>query len=109
VVYDPVGGAMLSEALKVAAWGASYLVIGFAAGAIPKVPANLLLVKNITMHGIFWWVGGWVGGWGAQGVRQGVGCVWGGGGGSGGGRHALQLGSPDGAWCPPPSDTPLLG
>eukprot|EP00775_Hariotina_reticulata_P012009 gene12009-12153_t len=54
VVFDPVGGAALFEALKCMAWGAQYLVIGFAAGDIPKVPANLLLVKNTTMHGIFW-------------------------------------------------------
>ncbi|KAG1665413.1 hypothetical protein FOA52_005755 [Chlamydomonas sp. UWO 241] len=55
VIFDPVGGAMLDEALKAAApWGAQYLVIGFAAGDIPKVPTNILLVKNMTMHGVFW-------------------------------------------------------
>ncbi|WIA34847.1 hypothetical protein OEZ86_013145 [Tetradesmus obliquus] len=54
VVFDPVGGQALFESLKCVAWGAQYLVIGFAAGDIPKVPANLLLVKNTTMHGIFW-------------------------------------------------------
>ncbi|KAG2434122.1 hypothetical protein HXX76_007849 [Chlamydomonas incerta] len=54
VVFDPVGGAQLFEALKCVAWGAQYLVIGFASGDIPKVPANLLLVKNTTMHGVFW-------------------------------------------------------
>ncbi|KIY97737.1 hypothetical protein MNEG_10225 [Monoraphidium neglectum] len=53
VVFDPVGGKLLAEALKVVAWGAQYLVIGFVAG-IPKVPANLLLVKNCTVHGVFW-------------------------------------------------------
>lgn len=38
MVFDPVGGAMFSEALKaVSPWGAQYLVIGFAAGPIPKV------------------------------------------------------------------------
>ncbi len=37
VVFDPVGGAQLSEALKAVAWGAHYLVIGFASGHIPKV------------------------------------------------------------------------
>lgn len=52
-VFDPVGGKLLQEALKVLAWGAQYLVIGFVAG-IPKVPANLLLVKNCTVHGVFW-------------------------------------------------------
>ncbi|KAF6260847.1 hypothetical protein COO60DRAFT_838483 [Scenedesmus sp. NREL 46B-D3] len=54
VVFDPVGGQALFESLKCVAWGAQYLVIGFAAGDIPKVPANLLLVKNTTMHGVFW-------------------------------------------------------
>eukprot|EP00198_Chlamydomonas_reinhardtii_P006595 XP_001695931.1 predicted protein [Chlamydomonas reinhardtii] len=54
VVFDPVGGSQLFEALKCVAWGAQYLVIGFASGDIPKVPANLLLVKNTTMHGVFW-------------------------------------------------------
>ncbi|GBF97766.1 quinone oxidoreductase [Raphidocelis subcapitata] len=53
VVFDPVGGPLLPEALKTLAWGAQYLVIGFVAG-IPKVPANLLLVKNTTVHGVFW-------------------------------------------------------
>jgi hypothetical protein len=37
VVFDPVGGAALFESLKCVAWGAQYLVIGFAAGDIPKV------------------------------------------------------------------------
>ncbi|KAG2491901.1 hypothetical protein HYH03_009853 [Edaphochlamys debaryana] len=54
VVFDPVGGKQLFEALKSVAWGAQYLVIGFASGDIPKVPANLLLVKNATLHGVFW-------------------------------------------------------
>ncbi|MEW5301471.1 MAG: hypothetical protein WDW36_004330 [Sanguina aurantia] len=54
VVYDPVGGSQFQDALKSVAWGAHYLVIGFASGGIPKVAANILLVKNCTMHGIFW-------------------------------------------------------
>jgi NADPH:quinone reductase-like Zn-dependent oxidoreductase len=37
VVFDPVGGSALFESLKCVAWGAHYLVIGFAAGDIPKV------------------------------------------------------------------------
>ena len=37
VVFDPVGGSQLFEALKCVAWGAQYLVIGFASGDIPKV------------------------------------------------------------------------
>lgn len=54
VVYDPVGGSASLEALKTVNWGAQFLVIGFAGGIIPKIPANLLLVKNTTLHGIFW-------------------------------------------------------
>lgn len=54
VVFDPVGGAVLKEAMKTVAWGAQYIVIGFASGKIPSVPANILLVKNTTLHGTFW-------------------------------------------------------
>uniref|UniRef100_A0A7S0S512 Enoyl reductase (ER) domain-containing protein n=1 Tax=Chlamydomonas leiostraca TaxID=1034604 RepID=A0A7S0S512_9CHLO len=54
VVIDPVGGVFFSEALKSVAWGAHIAVIGFAAGGIPKIPANILLVKNTTVHGLFW-------------------------------------------------------
>lgn len=55
VVFDPVGGPLLGEALKCVRWGASLLLIGFA-GGLPKLPANILLVKNISVHG------GWLGG-----------------------------------------------
>ena len=55
MVFDPVGGSLFHEALKsVTPWGSHYLVIGFAAGDIPSVPCNLLLVKNCTLHGVFW-------------------------------------------------------
>lgn len=54
MVFDPIGGPAFHDALKGVAWGAHYLVIGFAAGKIPTIPANLLLVKNVTVHGIFW-------------------------------------------------------
>lgn len=53
-MFDPVGGSFFPEALKTVAWGAHYLIIGFAAGGIPKIAANLLLVKNVTAHGVFW-------------------------------------------------------
>jgi NADPH:quinone reductase-like Zn-dependent oxidoreductase len=49
-----VGGTLLTEALRCCRWGAHVLIIGFASGHIPKVAANVLLVKNLTMHGIFW-------------------------------------------------------
>jgi NADPH:quinone reductase-like Zn-dependent oxidoreductase len=42
VVFDPVGGQALFESLKCVAWGAQYLVIGFAAGDIPKVGCSVL-------------------------------------------------------------------
>lgn len=45
---------MFSDGLKCVAWAAQYIVIGFAGGGIPRVPANILLVKNTTLHGVFW-------------------------------------------------------
>jgi NADPH:quinone reductase len=54
VVFDPVGGSLFDAAMKCVCWGARYLIIGFASGTIPKVAANILLVKNTTLHGIFW-------------------------------------------------------
>lgn len=53
VVFDPVGGPLAQEALRCCAWGAQFCTIGFVAG-IPKLPANLLLVKNVTLHGVYW-------------------------------------------------------
>lgn len=54
VVFDPVGGAMFDASLRCVAWGARLLVIGFAAGAVPQIPANILLVKNISAVGLYW-------------------------------------------------------
>ncbi len=54
VFYDPVGGEMFEAALKSTAVGAQIIVVGFASGAIPQIPANYLLIKNITVHGYFW-------------------------------------------------------
>jgi sacsin len=54
VVFDNVGGSQFSAALRCASWGAQLLSVGFASGSIPSVPANLLLVKNATLHGVFW-------------------------------------------------------
>jgi NADPH:quinone reductase len=51
IVFDPVGGAMFDHALKCAAPEGRIVVIGFASGAIPQVPANLLLVKNVDVIG----------------------------------------------------------
>ena len=54
VVYDAVGDPLFSTALRACRPGARVLVIGFAAGKVPQIPANYLLVKNITVHGLYW-------------------------------------------------------
>jgi NADPH2:quinone reductase len=54
VVYDPVGGAYTEPALRSIAWRGRFLVIGFANGEIPKVAANLLLLKGAALVGAFW-------------------------------------------------------
>jgi len=54
VVYDPVGGDFAEAALRATAWLGRYLVVGFAAGDIPKIPLNLVLLKGCDIRGIFW-------------------------------------------------------
>jgi NADPH2:quinone reductase len=54
VVYDPVGGDLAQAALRSLAWHGRYLVIGFAAGAIPDFPANLALLREASIIGVFW-------------------------------------------------------
>ncbi|KAJ3676642.1 hypothetical protein LUZ60_004054 [Juncus effusus] len=54
VLYDPVGGKLTKESMKVLNWGANILIIGFASGEIPVIPANIALVKNWTVHGLYW-------------------------------------------------------
>ena len=54
VVYDAVGGAYSEPALRSMAWGGRFLVIGFAAGEIPKIPLNLALLKSCDIVGVFW-------------------------------------------------------
>ncbi len=54
VVYDPVGGTYSEAALRATAWNGRFLVIGFAAGEIPKVPLNLVLLKGCQIVGVFW-------------------------------------------------------
>lgn len=54
VVYDPVGGELSKAALRSLAWCGRLLVIGFAAGEVPQIPANYLLVKNISAVGVYW-------------------------------------------------------
>jgi NADPH:quinone reductase len=54
VVYDPVGGTLTETALRAMAWKGRYLVVGFAAGDIPKLPMNLPLLKGCEVVGVFW-------------------------------------------------------
>ena len=54
VVYDAVGGAYTELALRSTAWRGRLLVIGFAAGEIPKIPLNLTLLKGCSIVGVFW-------------------------------------------------------
>jgi len=54
VVYDAVGDAFAEPALRALAWRGRYLVIGFAAGAIPRLPLNLILLKELDVQGVHW-------------------------------------------------------
>ena len=54
VIYDPVGGPYADAALRSIAWEGRYLVVGFAAGEIPKIPLNLVLLKGCQIVGVFW-------------------------------------------------------
>lgn len=54
VVYDPVGGEPWKAALRAANPEARLIPIGFASGEIPQIPANILLVKNLTVIGVYW-------------------------------------------------------
>ena len=54
VVYDPVGGDFAEPALRSVGWRGRYLVVGFAAGDIPKIAINLLLLKGSALVGVYW-------------------------------------------------------
>lgn len=54
VVYDPVGGDAFDASLRAVAWGARLLVVGFAGGRVPQIPANILMVKNCSAIGLYW-------------------------------------------------------
>ena len=58
VVYDAVGGKYSETALRALAWRGKFLVVGFAAGEIPKIPLNLALLSERSIIGVFW--GEWV-------------------------------------------------
>ncbi|HCK81664.1 MAG TPA: NADPH:quinone oxidoreductase family protein [Candidatus Competibacter sp.] len=54
VVYDPVGGELFNASLRAIAFEGRILVIGFAGGTVPQIPANHLLVKNVDVIGLNW-------------------------------------------------------
>lgn len=57
VIYDAVGGDVFDQSLRCINWDGRLLVIGFASGRIPEAPANLTLLKNCSIVGVFW--GAW--------------------------------------------------
>lgn len=57
VVYDPIGGDQFKAALRACNPGARLLPLGFASGEVPQIPANILLVKNLTVLGFY--IGGY--------------------------------------------------
>jgi len=54
VIYDPVGGTFSEPAFRSIAWRGRHLVVGFAAGEIPRLPLNLALLKGAAVVGVFW-------------------------------------------------------
>jgi NADPH2:quinone reductase len=54
IVYDPVGGSYTESALRSTKWRGRLLVIGFAAGDIPKIPLNLALLRERSIVGVYW-------------------------------------------------------
>jgi len=56
VIFDCIGGNYAEPALRAMAWQGRFLVVGFAAGEIPRIPLNLLLLKGCSMIGVFWGV-----------------------------------------------------
>ena len=53
VIYDPVGGDLFDQSLRCISWEGRILVIGFASGRIPEISVNRLLLKNLTLYGLF--------------------------------------------------------
>ena len=54
VVYDAVGGDLAEPAMRALGWKGRFLVIGFAAGEIPKFPLNVIMLKGIDVQGVHW-------------------------------------------------------
>ncbi len=69
VVYDPVGGQVFDDSLRCMAPEGRILPMGFAGGKVPQIPANILLVKNLTVIGIYW---GYYVGWAKQPAAPGL-------------------------------------
>jgi NADPH2:quinone reductase len=69
VIYDPVGGDVFNQSLRCIAPEGRIIPMGFASGVIPSIPANIVLVKNITVIGMYW---GYYFGWGKQPVLEGT-------------------------------------
>jgi NADPH2:quinone reductase len=63
VIYDPVGGAAFDASLRCVAPEGRLIPMGFASGTIPQIPANILLVKNVTVIGFYY---GYYNGWGGK-------------------------------------------
>ena len=57
VIYDPVGGVLFDQCMRSINWYGRVLVVGFAAGEIPRVPINLILLKSCQVVGVFY--GAW--------------------------------------------------
>ena len=54
IIYDPIGDCYAEPAFRSIGWKGKYLVVGFAAGQIPKLPINLTLLKGASVVGVFW-------------------------------------------------------
>jgi NADPH2:quinone reductase len=53
VVYDPIGGAQFKAAMRATNQGGRLLPLGFASGEVPQIPANIVMVKNLTVLGFY--------------------------------------------------------
>jgi len=65
VIYDPVGGSAFEASLRCVAPEGRLIPMGFASGVVPQIPANILLVKNVTVIGFYY---GYWNGWGGKGT-----------------------------------------
>ncbi|TWG85614.1 NADPH2:quinone reductase [Cupriavidus gilardii J11] len=69
VIFDPVGGDTFNQSMRCIAPDGRIIPMGFAGGTIPQIPANLVLVKNVSVIGIYW---GYYMGWGRQAPAPGM-------------------------------------